>query len=238
MSTKQQAAPELGVARRARLKDLMPDPVNANKGTRRGAAMLESSLRDYGAGRGICADKNGVVIAGNKTLEAAALLGFDEIVIVPTDGRQLVVTQRTDLDLEQDAQAKALAIADNRTGEVGLEWDPAVLEAFDKEDVDLGEFFSDAELEKLLESAQVEDPDEPSHDVPDMEIRPFEHHDYIVIVFRDVHDWSRACDLLNIRREGVSVGKSRRIGVGRVISSERFFKVWDGRAAAKGDADQ
>ncbi len=58
------------------LSDLVPDPDNANRGTERGAALLEHSLRQYGAGRSILADKNGVVIAGNKTLEQAAALGL------------------------------------------------------------------------------------------------------------------------------------------------------------------
>src|SRR5712692_877594 len=41
---------------------------------------------------------------------------------------RVVVVQRTDLDLETDPRARALAIADNRVAELDLDWDPAVLD--------------------------------------------------------------------------------------------------------------
>jgi hypothetical protein len=49
----------------ASIKDLVPDEKNANRGTQRGRALLESSLRQYGVGRPILADKNGRIIAGD-----------------------------------------------------------------------------------------------------------------------------------------------------------------------------
>ena len=64
------------------IKDLTPDPQNANKGTERGVEMLEQSLRSYGAGRSLLIDKNGVVIAGNKTLEAAASIGLPRSLMI------------------------------------------------------------------------------------------------------------------------------------------------------------
>ena len=142
-----------GAARRATIetvRDLTPDPRNANRGTERGAGMLESSLRAYGAGRSILVDKHGVVVAGNKTLEAAASIGLEDIVVVPTDGKTLVVVQRTDLDLETDPRAKALAVADNRVAEVSLDWDASVLSELAASDVDLSHLFSSDELAKIV----------------------------------------------------------------------------------------
>ena len=107
--------------------DLTPDPRNANRGTERGVGMLERSLRQYGADRSILVDKHGVVIAGNKTLEQAAALGLD-VEVVRTDGTKLVAVQRTDLDLATDQDAKELGVVDNRSGQVGLDWDPPNLE--------------------------------------------------------------------------------------------------------------
>jgi outer membrane lipoprotein SlyB len=96
------------------ITDLQPDPRNANKGTERGAYMVAHSLEEYGAGRSILADAEGVVIAGNKTLQAAADLGIP-VRVVQTDGRELVVVQRTDLSLmDDDQRARLLAYADNR----------------------------------------------------------------------------------------------------------------------------
>ena len=130
------------------IRDLSPDRLNANQGTNRGREMLDSSLQTYGAGRSVLVDRRGVLIAGNKTVERAAEVGFSqEIILVPTDGRKLVVVQRTDLDMESDPAARELAIADNRTNEVGLKWDPEVLAELGIER--LG-FFSEKELRQML----------------------------------------------------------------------------------------
>ena len=42
------------------IRDLTPDPSNANRGTERGSALLETSIERYGLGRSIVADRNGV----------------------------------------------------------------------------------------------------------------------------------------------------------------------------------
>jgi hypothetical protein len=132
---------------------LQPDGKNANSGTPRGRAMVEESLRRYGAGRSILVDKSGRIIAGNTTHECAIDIGLTDAVIVKTDGRKLVVVQRTDLDLD-DPVARALAVADNRTSEVGLSWDPGVLaELAADEAVDLSGMFSLVELADLLHEA-------------------------------------------------------------------------------------
>ncbi len=105
------------------ISDLTPDDHNANKGTDKGRAVVGESLSRLGAGRSILADKNGRVIAGNKTLEKAAESGF-EVEVVRTTGDKLVVVQREDLDLsDPTGDARKLAYADNRAGELGLDWD-------------------------------------------------------------------------------------------------------------------
>src|SRR5687767_10793140 len=97
------------------LADLTPDDRNANKGTERGTGLIESSLRSYGAGRSVLADKNGRLIAGNKTVEGCVNAGIERVRVVQTDGHELVVVQRTDLDLD-DKAARELALIDNRAG--------------------------------------------------------------------------------------------------------------------------
>lgn len=131
-----------------RLRDLTPDAKNANRGTERGAGMLEASLREYGAGRSVLVDKDGRIIAGNKTVEAAAAIGLQDVELIQTDGRKLVVVQRTDLSLD-DVNAKELAIADNRAGQVSLDFDPDVMRELNEE-IDLSKFFLENELEDLL----------------------------------------------------------------------------------------
>src|SRR6185437_15463826 len=109
------------------INDLIPDDKNANKGTPKGRKLLRNSLKKLGAGRSIVIDRDGRIIAGNKTIESAKEAGIEELIVVPTDGKKIVAVQRTDISLDE-ASGRELAIADNRVGELDLKWDAAVLE--------------------------------------------------------------------------------------------------------------
>jgi hypothetical protein len=141
--------------KKIKLSELIPDPQNANKGTERGRYMLEHSISTLGAGRSVLVDRNNVLIAGNKTTETAVESGFENAIVVETDGSELVVVRRTDLDITTDSRAKQLAIADNRTGEINLNFDPVVL-ADIANDVDLSGFFNDEEFKLILDEAGTE----------------------------------------------------------------------------------
>jgi hypothetical protein len=134
---------------------LVPDSKNANRGTVRGRALLEDSLRKYGAGRSILADKHGNIIAGNKTLESAVDIGLP-VRFIETDGTELVVVQRRDLDLYEDKAARELAYTDNRSGELSLDWDVARLLEDRDAGLDLTAVgFTDAELAELLAGVET-----------------------------------------------------------------------------------
>jgi hypothetical protein len=129
------------------IAQLILDEKNANKGTKRGRELLEKSLTKYGAGRSVVVDRHDRVIAGNKTVEAAVAAGMKSIAVVETDGSSLVAVQRSDLDLNKDTKAGELAIADNRVGELDLEWNPEVLASLE---IDLKQFWNENELNALL----------------------------------------------------------------------------------------
>ncbi len=158
------------------LADLTQDDRNANRGTERGGAMIERSLRTCGVGRSILIDKNGKIIAGNKTAENAGMIGIEGVQVVESDGTRLIAVQRTDLDLdsETDTRARELALLDNRTGEVNLDWNYDELKAIAEDGgVDLSDLFSDNELEGLI--AETNSADEsaaaaaPPTDFPDVD---------------------------------------------------------------------
>jgi len=145
-----------------KIDQLKLDTKNANRGTDRGRAMVEASLREVGAGRSILVDKDGRVIAGNKTLSAAADIGL-EIQTVESDGSKLIVVQRTDLDLSDDTgAARRLAFLDNRASETGLAWDAEQILASMNDGLSFDGIFDQAELDALLaglvEAEPVVDP--------------------------------------------------------------------------------
>jgi DNA modification methylase len=97
-------------------------------------------------------DRHGRIIAGNKTVERAKRLNLP-LRVVKTDGTHLVAVQRDDLDLATDPRAKALAVADNRVGELDLEWDLEALQRLRLDGVDLTAFWMDVEFEALFTGA-------------------------------------------------------------------------------------
>jgi DNA modification methylase len=160
-------APRTG-APALRLSDLVPDRLNANAGTERGGEAIRHSLKKLGAGRSLVLDRMGRIIAGNKTVENARALGLDDLIVVRTDGKKLVAVQRTDLDLERDPNARELAIADNRTGQLNLEWAGDILQSLSSA-IDLTAYFDATELKKLFPEptgAATEGP-EPKVDLAD-----------------------------------------------------------------------
>jgi hypothetical protein len=136
--------------------DLVFDDMNPNRGTQRGMSMLEESLRTYGAGRSILLDKDNRIMAGNKTAEVAHDIGIDRVRVVETDGTELVAFRRVDLDLNEDPRARELGVADNRVGQVNMDWEPEILAALQDRGVKLEGLWLDHELDKLLRSTTID----------------------------------------------------------------------------------
>ena len=117
------------------------DPANVRKHNERNISAIAASLQKFGQQKPIVVGHDGVVIAGNGTLEAARSLGWQEIAIV-----------RTTLE---GAEAVAYAIADNRTAELA-EWDEpelaAILDSLNSADMLAETGFTETDLKGLLDT--------------------------------------------------------------------------------------
>ena len=100
---------------------------------------MERSLNELGAGRSILVDKNGKIIAGNKTQEAAIKAGIKKVRIIETTGDELVAVKRTDVDIDS-AKGRELALVDNLATQVNLAWDEAEIEAMEVEGFDASDW--------------------------------------------------------------------------------------------------
>lgn len=109
------------------IESLVPENKNFNKGTEYGDRLMDESLRKFGLARSIVIDKNNRIIAGNKTAEKAADIGFTDVLVVEVDGNQLVAVKRKDIDLDS-AKGRELALADNATSKANLAWDESLIE--------------------------------------------------------------------------------------------------------------
>lgn len=143
------------LAKRIKIKDLVYDNRNANLGTAIGADMLKKSIKRFGAGRGVLVDKNLKLIAGNHTVKELTKQGITDVIVVPVDGRTLVVTQRTDIE-KDSKEGYELAIADNRVSQENISFDLEAIRELEAEfTLDLTDFAID------IGAPAPEDDDEP-----------------------------------------------------------------------------
>ena len=140
----------------AKITDFQPDKANANVGTQQGRRVLDHSISKLGLGRSILVDKHGNVISGNKAQEVALDLGLEDAIVVKTRGDKMVVVQREDLDLYEGDTARQLAYADNRAGEMGLDWNIEQIVADLDAGLDLDGIFAEDELSDLLEGLSID----------------------------------------------------------------------------------
>ena len=111
------------------------------KNPRRGEVKaIMRSLERFGQRKPIVALPNGTVIAGNHTLMAARELGWDEIAVTFSD--------------DDPQTAKAFALADNRTGDLGT-YDEEILaellvEVSDDPELLLATGYSEDDIDALL----------------------------------------------------------------------------------------
>ena len=108
------------------IEELRQDNLNFNKGTYQGEVLIKKSLERFKAGRSVLIDKDNNIIAGNKTVQAAATMGM-KVRVIETTGDELVAVKRTDIDIDSK-EGRELALADNRTAQINLAWDEQNLE--------------------------------------------------------------------------------------------------------------
>jgi site-specific DNA-methyltransferase (adenine-specific) len=127
------------------IKLLTPYEKNAKKHPRKQIEQVAASIKEFGFNQPIVVDKNNVVIVGHGRLEAAKLLGLEEVPIIT-------------VDLTEE-QAKAYRLADNKLNE--SEWDMGLvideLKGLSEDMLDLTGFDKDLILE----------PDEKDDEIPE-----------------------------------------------------------------------
>ena len=123
------------------IEELEQDLHNFNKGTEAGQQLMERSFKELGAGRSILLDRNGNIIAGNKSQKAAIAAGIKRVRVIETTGDELVAVKRTDVDIDT-AEGRKMAYLDNLTTQVNLTWDETEIQAVqaDVEGFDVGDF--------------------------------------------------------------------------------------------------
>lgn len=92
--------------------------------------------------------------------------------------------------------------------------------------VDLAQTLAGEALEGLEELGEAgEAGDDEGRILPEMELQPFEHYDYVVLICRNTYDWMALQDKLGIEPVQFTVPNARkpRVGMGRVIDARKLL---------------
>lgn len=171
---------------------------------------VANSIEEFGFKVPIVIDKDYVIVTGHTRWLAAQKLGMTEVPCIMAD------------DLTEE-QVKAFRLADNKVSEFA-EWDDALLAL---ELMELAEF----DVEKFGFELGLDDEDEKKDKnknakmVEAMEIKAFEHHDYLVFVFDNQMDWLNVVNKFGIKKVNAGYGETKKIGVGRVVHGKRLIEA-------------
>lgn len=173
---------------------------------------VANSIKEFGFKNPIIIDKDNVIIAGHTRLEAAKKLEMKEVPCIIAE------------DLTEE-QARAFRLADNKVAEIS-EWNLAKLELetlnLDKKYLEHFGFEFEYEL-NVEDEEQVKDLKEQSR-IKEMEIKAFEHHDYLVFVFDNQSDWLNAVTKFDIGKVDAGYGETKKVGIGRVLSGKKLLE--------------
>jgi hypothetical protein len=120
-------------------------------------------------------------------------------------------------------------VADNKVAEHS-QWHTTLLEEILGEigdTLDMGQFgFLDTEAlaESLADTLQAGEATLETATLNPLEVKAFEHWDYLVFVFEDEMDWIKACELFNIKKVDMVYGNNKLRGMGRVVLGKRLFE--------------
>jgi site-specific DNA-methyltransferase (adenine-specific) len=148
---------------KGKLDTFKPQRRNANRHTQRGLGALETSIQKDGWIGAITVAADGETFDGSARIEVGAATGFDDVIVVESDGTKPIVHRRIDIPTADDPRAVRLGYAANRVAALNLDFDPAVILADLDAGLDLSALWNEGEIEALAaaligEAAKVDDP--------------------------------------------------------------------------------
>lgn len=169
---------------------------------------VANSIKEFGFKNPIIIDKKNVIVAGHTRLLAAKSLGMETVPCIMAD------------DLT-DEQVRAFRIADNKVSEFAT-WEKAML---DLELIELGPAIDMSQFG--FPTVEIEEPEKKSKacTLESMEIKAFEHWDYIVFVFDNQMDWLNIVNQFGLKKVNAGYGTMKKTGVGRVINGKKLLEA-------------
>ena len=169
---------------------------------------IKVSIETLGFDDPIAIWKNGEIIEGHGRYMAAQQLGMKEVPIIRLD------------DLTDEQRRQYTLIHNKLTMNSGFDMATLALELADLDfDKALFGFIDDIELDDPKETQKKEILYE------EMQLKAFEHYDYIVFVFKNQMDWHNAVNRFGLKKVNAGYGQTKKIGLGRVVDGARLLEA-------------
>ena len=123
-------------------------------------------------------------------------------------------------------EARTLLAVSGQTALVA-DWDPQkiadIVASYQASDADLAHFLSGfGDVDAPFERGGLPGPD---NGPDEMDLRPHEHYDFVVVLARTTQEWGQLCDLLSLTPVGVGRGSQRNIGLGRAVQASKLISL-------------
>ena len=212
------------------LETLEDNPENPRVMEKRKLRGLQRSMEEFG--------NLGILVYNERTKRLIA--GNQRLKILKADGQKKA--PGIAVDWPKEKEYAGLLELNNQF--IQGEWQPdQTKKILDQVEGYMPEVYDNAlmmDLKSFINRMLPKPGESPDQDViPTMEIEPFEHWDYIVLVFRDSRDWLVACNQLGIKKVKFETFKGyKKIGLGRVLDGRKFLERIKGGLGASGDNQQ
>ena len=191
-----------------RLSEIKPYKKNAKKHDETQIKNVMQSIKEFGVVQPIVVDKNNTIIIGHCRYEAMKRLGYDEL----QDDWVKVV------DLSEE-EAEKLRLLDNKLNE--SEWSlDLLLDSI--QNIDFSDYMLDWDIKDFEEKEKEKEKREKVFE--EMQLKSFEHYDYIVFVFDNQMDWLNMVNEFGLKKVNAGYGTVKKIGLGRVVKGEKLIE--------------
>jgi hypothetical protein len=194
---------------------------------------LRRSLQDFGDLSGIVLNtRNGKLVCGHQRVRQLAdrYASLNPVVEIGPGGTGAIVVDGASfavrlVDWDEETHAKANIAANNPKIQGEFEQETLaglLLEMASDESFAALRF--DSLVNEMPQAGDVKLEYKYEKLIPDMECRPYEHYDYLLVVTKDQRQWEQLLSRLQIKDVVSVVGGAKRIGLGRAIFADRVLQ--------------
>jgi hypothetical protein len=196
-----------------KLSDLKGFENNPRKLSRKQRTELLRSLEKFDLAEIPAIDTDDTILAGNQRVK---------LMIEANGGDREIDVRVPNRKLSKDERDEYLL----RSNKTTASWDSAALgKHFNKNLLENIGFRAD---EFEFNSTEISFNENEEFELPDMELKSFEHYDYIVVCFDNTHDWLNALQLFEITKVNDSlIPERKKIGIGRIVDGKRVLQIFD-----------